>query len=94
MIAARCDKTNWGGLEALELRALDYGACIIPSLGASVVHLWYEKPEGNFEILRFPNADVFLSDPLAFGAVIVPPRQSWTYANTIAMYSVIATGNF
>jgi aldose 1-epimerase len=76
MIAASCDKTSWDGLEALELRAFDYGACIIPSLGANVIRLWYERPGGNFEILRTPpNAAVFLSDPLAYGTPILFPAN-------------------
>jgi aldose 1-epimerase len=76
MPAICCEKTKWDGLETLELRAFDYGACLIPSLGANVIRLWYERPEENFEVLRTPpNAAVFLSDPFAYGVPVLFPAN-------------------
>ncbi|MDR0669014.1 MAG: aldose 1-epimerase [Treponema sp.] len=76
MMMIRCEKTTWDGLEALELRAFDYGAWIIPSLGANVIRLWYEGSGENFEILRTPPAAaVFLSDPFAYGVPVLFPAN-------------------
>jgi aldose 1-epimerase len=76
MMVIGCEKINWDGLEALELRAFDYGAWIIPSLGANVIRLWYDGSEGNFEVLRTPpTTAVFLSDPFAYGVPVLFPAN-------------------
>jgi aldose 1-epimerase len=66
----------WSTREAFELTAGNYGAWLVPSLGANVVRLWYNCGGQQFELIRTPaNAEILLNDPYAYGIPILFPAN-------------------
>lgn len=71
-------QTDWDGRPALELRAGDYRALVVPSLGANVISLTYEDRAGGgrLRILRTPDsAQALLDDPYAYGIPVLFPAN-------------------
>lgn len=70
-------KVIFAGFEALELRAGDYVATMIPSVGANLVRLYHTSKE--IDLLHYPapdNGEMLASRPQIFGLpVLFPPNR-------------------
>ena len=70
-------KTNWNGLEAVEMAAGGWEALLIPSVGANLVRL--ANPARGLEILHTPTAEeieTFRSRPQLYGLpLLFPPNR-------------------
>ena len=67
---------SWSNREAFELTAGNYGAWLVPSLGANVLRLWYDCGRQHFELIRTPaNAETLLDNPYAYGIPVLFPAN-------------------
>ena len=72
----KCEEIIWSGKAAFEFSAGNYGALVVPSLGANVLGLWYISGSERFEILRTPaNAGTLLDNPFVYGIPILFPAN-------------------
>jgi aldose 1-epimerase len=66
----------WHGREAFALAVGNYGALIVPSLGANVLRLWFDCSVERLDILRTPkDAGTLLRDPYAYGVPVLFPAN-------------------
>lgn len=90
----KINKTNWFGLDAVELEAGGYEAILIPSVGANLVKLVHIEKGVN--ILKTPSSDeieVFKSRPQIFGLpLLFPPNRiedgTYTYNGIKYQYPI------
>lgn len=71
-------RTVWDSREAVSLRAGQYEALVVPSLGANVLQLLYhDREQGRtLDILRTPDqAQTLLNDPYAYGIPVLFPAN-------------------
>lgn len=73
----KISKTEWFGMEAVEMEAGGYQALLIPEVGANLIKL--SIPEKNIEIFRTPKEEGienFLKTPQLFGLpILFPPNR-------------------